>query len=161
MEDTDFERYLETRYYDQIDWYDRKSIQSQKYYRRMQWTLLILAAATPVLIQFQTVPAVLYAATATSVVVAILTGALKTFKYQENWLNYRTTCETLRKEKHFFDAGVGEYSNADTKRRVFVRRVENLISHENTIWFDENQNDKSGTNQPVAPAPQKKSEGHS
>ena len=33
----------------------------------------------------------------TSVLVAIITASLKTFKFQENWINYRTTCETLEK----------------------------------------------------------------
>jgi hypothetical protein len=85
----------------------------------------------------------------TSVIVAILTAALKTFKYQENWLNYRTTCETLRKEKYFYEAGLVEYASADDKEAAFVERVESLISRENTMWVSthraETKPEKPGT----------------
>ena len=67
--------------------------------------------------------------------VAIVASALKTFKFQENWINYRTTCETLKKEIHFYEAGIGEYANAEDKEVLFVERVENLISRENTLWL--------------------------
>ena len=72
--------------------------------------------------------------TLTAVAVAILTTGLKTFKYQENWINYRSTCETLRKEKRFYDAGLGDYGNTKDKEALFVDRVESMISRENTMW---------------------------
>ncbi len=61
---------------------------------------------------------------------------MKTFKYQETWINYRTTCESLRKEKHFLDANLGDYhwGSDDDRRATFVERVESLISRENTVW---------------------------
>ena len=70
-----------------------------------------------------------------SALVAIGTTSLKTFKYQENWINYRTTCETLRKEIYFYTAGVGEYRDIDERESLFVERVESLISRENTMWL--------------------------
>jgi uncharacterized membrane protein len=45
----------------------------------------------------------------TAVLVAILATSLKTFKFEqfeENWLNYRTTCEALKKEIHFYSAPI-------------------------------------------------------
>ncbi len=92
---------MKNRYWDQIQFYERKAQQNQKIYRRMQWGLIILAALTPVLIQIKQVSVIGikfgFLATLTSVIVVILTAALKTFKYQENWINYRTTCEMLIK----------------------------------------------------------------
>jgi hypothetical protein len=67
--------------------------------------------------------------------VAIGTTILKTFKYQENWINYRTTCETLRKEIHFYRAPLGDYRDSDDREALFVERVESLISRENTMWL--------------------------
>ena len=127
MENENFATYLKDRYFDQINWYDKKSQESQKKYRQLQWSLIILAALTPALIELD-LNEVLgkgfgHLATLTSVIVAILTAALKTFKYQENWINYRTTCETLRKEKHFYDGEVGEYQRAENRESLFVERV--------------------------------------
>ena len=56
-----------------------------------------------------------------SVLVAILATSLKTFKFEEHWLNDRTTCETLKKEIHFSDAGIDEYKDSQDKEAVFVR----------------------------------------
>jgi len=110
METEDFQKYLEERYEDQINWYDKKSAWNQKLYQYFQWSVIILAAITPVLVaiapEVTRWPAVIIAA-----LVAIGTTSLKTFKYQENWINYRTTCETLRKEKYFYKAGLGDYSD--------------------------------------------------
>ncbi len=134
METEDFQKYLKERYEDQINWYDKKSAWNQKLYRYFQWSIIILAAVTPVLVatgsETTRWPAVIIAA-----LVAIGTTILKTFKYQENWINYRTTCETLRKEIHFYRAGSGDYRDSDDREALFVERVESLISRENTMWL--------------------------
>lgn len=138
MEQNAFSDYLTERYQGQIDWYDRKARSSQEFYRWMQWSLIVLAALTPILIELDLNKLIgtgfEHLATLTAALVAILTAGLKTFNYQENWINYRATCETLRKEKYYLDAGLGEYARATDKEAIFVDRVENLISRENTIW---------------------------
>jgi hypothetical protein len=63
-----------------------------------------------------------------------LTAALKTFKYQENWINYRTTCETLKKEKYLYDAGLSDYQESVDREAQFVDRLEALLVRENSIW---------------------------
>ncbi|MBN2131802.1 MAG: DUF4231 domain-containing protein [Sedimentisphaerales bacterium] len=134
METADFQRYLSERYEDQINWYDKKSIWNQKLYRYFQWSVIVLAAVTPVLVAIapdtNRWPAVIVAT-----LVAIGTGGLKTFKYQENWINYRTTCETLKKEIHFYRAGLGDYRESEDREALFIERVESLISRENTMWI--------------------------
>ena len=138
MDKNDFSAYLTNRYRNQIHWYDTKAQRNQKVYTWLQWTLIILAAITPILIELKLPPigaGFLQWATVTSAIVAILSAGLKTFKYQENWINYRTTCETLRKEEHFYDADVGDYADATNKEALFVERVESLISRENTMWI--------------------------
>jgi hypothetical protein len=134
MDAEEFQKYLEQRYEDQINWYDKKSIVNQKMYRRFQWSVIILSAITPVFVAI--VPETTrWPAVAISAIVAIGTTALKTFKYQENWINYRTTCETLRKEIYFYNACLGNYSDAEDPEVLFVERVESLISRENTMWL--------------------------
>jgi hypothetical protein len=139
MEESEFESYLKERYYDQVDWYDRKAARNQKVYKIFQWGLIILAAITPVLIVIDgDVDGVAWGrwgAVVVSCLVAIGTASLKVFKFQENWINYRTTCETLRKEIHYFKAGVNDYRGSDDPMGLFVKRVESLISRENTMWL--------------------------
>jgi hypothetical protein len=51
----------------------------------------------------------------TSAIVAILTSAMKTFKFQENWTRYRAACETLEREIHFYESYIGDYANIEEK----------------------------------------------
>jgi uncharacterized integral membrane protein len=133
METEDFQNYLKERYEDQINWYDKKSMLNQKMYRFFQLSVIILAAITPVLVaiapETNRWPAVIIAA-----LVAIGTIILNTSKYQENWINYRTTAETLRKEIHFYRVGLGDYRDSEDREALFIERVESLISRENIMW---------------------------
>jgi len=139
----EFKAFRENRYQYQLDWYDRKAGENQRHYRRMQWAVVVLAAVTPVLIEIEGAwIRSLHLPTVTSAVVAILTAGLKTFKYQENWINYRTTCETLRKEQYLYTAGLDEYRDAADKEAVFVERVEGLMSRENTKWVSTQKREK-------------------
>ena len=69
-----------------------------------------------------------------AILLAIGTAALKTFKFQELWISYRTIAETLKKEEHFYRARIGDYQDVDDTEALFVERVESLISRENTLW---------------------------
>ena len=140
MEKEEFQKYLEERYEDQIRWYDKKSAWNQKLYRNVQGSVILLAAITPVLVAIP-LEATRWPAVVIAALVAIGTTSLKTFKYQENWINYRTTCETLRKEIYFYRAGLGDYRDSEDREALFVERVESLISRENTMW--------STTQQPI------------
>ena len=146
MNKEDFQKYVKERYEGQISWYDKKSIGNQKMYKRFQWVVIMLSAITPVLVAIVAInpeanetswllTKTSWLAVGISALVAIGTTALKTFKYQENWISYRTTCETLRKEIHFYNASVGEYKDTDDREALFVERVEALISRENTMWL--------------------------
>ena len=133
MKKKDFKEYLENRYKDRVAWYDNKAIWNHRVYQVFQWTAIVLSAVTPIFIIIGE-GAIKWLAVAIAVVVAITTAALKTFKYQENWINYRTTCETLRKEIHYYEAGIQGYDTTDDKEALFIERVESLISRENTLW---------------------------
>ena len=65
--------------------------------------------------------------------ITIITGVVTLYKFQENWIEYRTTCETLRHEKFLFLTQTDPYDIEDPFN-LLVHRVENLISKENTQW---------------------------
>ena len=129
-----FEEYLKERYQDQIEWYSKKSSENKRYYQWFQWIIIVISTSLPGLILI--IPAkwefitVLFSA-----VLAITTSALKIFKFQENWLNYRMIAEALEREQHYYNAGAIEYTTAKDKKQLFVERVEALISRENSLWM--------------------------
>lgn len=147
MKKEDFENYKTGRYFLEINWYDKKSKTNKQWYSFFQWGLIIFAAITPVLIVIdksensiiQWIPIF------SSVIVALFASALKVFKFQEKWVNYRTICETLKKEIHYYSADLYDYQNCKDKDSRFVQRVENLISRENNLWINlANDNKKDG-----------------
>ena len=146
MDKETFAKYLTDRYQDQISFYDKSAIKNQKKYRRMRGTVIVFATLTPFLIELPLEGLWEHLATVTSAVVAILTVSLKTFNYQENWHSYRTTCETLIKEQHFYEAGIGEYRTIKDKEALFVERVESMIARENTVWISTQKTQDSPDN---------------
>jgi len=78
----------------------------------------------------------------------VVTGLTQLEKYQENWILYKTSSELLKKEKYFYENGVGEYSNADQRERnkLLVERVESISrrpSAETSKYFTIRQAQKS------------------
>ena len=133
MEEEKFEKYLKERYEGQVKWYDKRSSRNKWYSQGFQWIAIIISALVPVLVTLN--PTQRWITITLSTVLAITTAALKTFKFEENWISYRTVAETLKKEKYYYDAGVTEYAAAEDRRRLFVEKVEALISSENTLWM--------------------------
>ena len=111
-------------------------------YKNIQWCVIILASITPILVVIGGTWE-RWCAVIISVLVAIGISALKVFKYQESWINYRTTCETLRKEIHYYNAGIDDYKKSDDPMAIFVGRVETLISRENTLWLTVQKKEKN------------------
>jgi hypothetical protein len=130
---SDIKDFIDGRYKEQVDWYSDRAGRNKKFYFVFQWITVGFSSAVPALVIGM--PNDLKWVTASiSVVVAIGTSAIKTFKYQEIWLNYRTISETLKKEYVFYTHGLGDYAKAEDKGRMFIERVETLISRENSLW---------------------------
>ncbi len=140
MDGNAFAQYLKDRYEDQISWYKGKADANKRLYQIFQWTVIILAAIVPVLVT--AAPSTLeekhssiwWITVIASVLLAIGTAGVKTFKFQENWITYRATSERLMQEKFFYDGGVGEYGESGDRESLFVKRVEALISGESSQW---------------------------
>ena len=141
------EEYLKNRLDDQIDWYDRKSSQNQKSYKRLQFILIISAASIPFISGFvDDFYYLQYLFGAIGVLIAAITGILSLYKFQENWTSYRTTCESLRHEKYLYLTKTEPYRGKNAFN-LLVQRVEILISKENSSWGEimkktEDQKDK-------------------
>lgn len=67
------------------------------------------------------------------VCLAVITGFIALFKFQENWIEYRTTLESLKHEKYLFLTKSPPYNIEDTLP-LLVERVEAHISTEHNKW---------------------------
>ena len=132
------EEYIEKRLDDQIGWYERKSQNAQKVFKRLRLFEIIAAALIPFLSGLLLSNPKLFL-TGNVIVgmlgmsVAIITGFLSLGRHQEHWIEYRAVSEGLKKEKYLYEAKVDPYYAADAFP-LLVQRVEALVSKENTTW---------------------------
>ena len=88
-----------------------------------------------------------YAAVATGVLgvlITVLEGMLQLNQFHENWIRYRSTCESLKHEKYIFLANAAPYSNVENPRTLLAERVESLVSQEQAKWASVQQQDPKG-----------------
>lgn len=134
MDSETFKEYLDTRYYDQLNYYESTAGKNQKKYRYFQWILIVLSALTPVLAAINN-DDLKFVVVIVSAIVAILTTGMKTFQYQELWVNYRATAEQLKPEIHYYNYDVGPYGESGVnKESLFISRVEAILDKEHQGW---------------------------
>ncbi len=116
---------------DQIAWYDRKSIESQQWFKRLKIAGSVAAAFIP----FAAVYGKLAFFTgALGVFIVVFEGLQGLNQYQQNWITYRSPCEELKHEKYLWLAKAGPYVNTDNADTLLAERVESLISREHAKW---------------------------
>jgi hypothetical protein len=128
------EEYIQSRLEDQIGWYDRKSTHAQARFKILRGLEIVGGSAIPLIAGFGGggVCSQLAVGLLGAMVVAIA-AFLSLNQYQENWIEYRTTCESLRHEKFLYLTRTEPY-DAPTAFPLLVQRVESLISKENSGW---------------------------
>ena len=132
--------YIEERLDDQIAWYDKKSQSNQKWHKRLRVIELIAGACSPFLAAYitETSLALKVAVGFLGLVVTFITGVVTLYKFQENWVEYRTTCEALKHEKFLYLTQSDPY-DTEAPFNLLVQRVENLLSSENSRWAGRSQ----------------------
>ncbi len=65
--------------------------------------------------------------------VVVAAALLALLRLQEHWLDYRTTCESLKHEKFLFLTKTSPY-DSDMPFNLLVEHVEALVSKENSSW---------------------------
>ncbi|NQZ57515.1 MAG: DUF4231 domain-containing protein [Lentisphaeraceae bacterium] len=149
------ETYLEERLQDQIDWHGAKSSYNQKCFKRLRFYEICSAAMIPFLTGIADRGVIiLWLIGFLGVVIAICSAASSLYKYQENWIEYRSTAEKLMQEKYFYLTNASHYKGENQLCHL-VERVEGIISSQNTSWQQyiqqEEQGDASSEKPAVAP----------
>ena len=132
------DEYIKERLQNQIDWYDRRSMDNQHTFKRLRKAEIFAAALVPFTSGLAaSIPSISLASLIITgllgVGITIMASILALGHHQENWIEYRTTCESLKKEKFMFQTNVEPY-NGDDAFQLLVQRVETLVSKENTNW---------------------------
>jgi len=140
MENEKEKWYLEKRLNDQINWYDKKSIWNQKWFKRLKWGEIILASLLPITTVINLLFPQYFSDSyykAFVIIDGILLGIASTIQelygFHKNWIQYRTTAETLKHEKYLYLAKCQPYDGEDAFCKL-VSRVESIISKENSQW---------------------------
>lgn len=121
---------------DQIGWYDRKSRESQRWFKRIKVVELIIAAALPTLAALGASAAVV---SIPGSLIVVFEGLLHLFQYQEHWITYRSTCEALKHERYLYLATAGPYAAAPSPTALLAERIEGLVSQEHAKWASTQQ----------------------
>jgi hypothetical protein len=127
------EEYLKSRVDNQIKWYSTKSAFNKKMFNRLKMAEIILALSIPLLVYIVAEKDVNFSVSLIGVTVAVIAGLISLMKYQENWIEYRTTAETLKHEKYLYITKSGPYDGKESFNG-FVERIEGVISKENSKW---------------------------
>src|ERR1700736_6619805 len=128
---------------DQISWYDLRSISNMRWYKRLKISEIASAAVIPFLAA-SNIPRAEIATGALGVLVTVFEGMLQLNQFHENWIRYRSTCESLNHEKYIYLANAGPYANIEKPRALLAERVESLVSQEHAKWATVQQQDPQG-----------------
>lgn len=130
------EEYIKTRVDSEIKWYSQKSKHCQNMYKAYQVAEIILASLIPLLSAYSekfTIISLIIGLF--GAIIAIIESITKLYKYHENWIQYRTTCELLKYQKHLYLTKSYPYNDSDeTIENIFVKNIETIISSENNQW---------------------------
>jgi hypothetical protein len=67
-------------------------------------------------------------------VITVLEGMLHLNQYEQNWITYRSTCESLKHEKYVYLGKAGPYSGSADPHALLADRIESLVSQEHAKW---------------------------
>lgn len=131
----DENEYVQSRLDDQIAWYDRKCRLNHKWYKALRVIELVAAASVPFLAGYITDTSVYLKVIVgfLGLLIASITGLMSLYHFQELWIQYRITCETLKYEKYLFLTKTDPY-DIDKPLPLLVKRVEALASEEHIRW---------------------------
>jgi hypothetical protein len=129
---------IRERLEDQISWYDRKSLFNQRMFKRIKMIEILAAAVIPFIAAFNP-PHIAWVTGALGVLITVLEGMIHLNQYQQNWIAYRSTCESLRHEKYTYLGKASPYANVADPHALLAERIESLVSQEHAKWASAQQ----------------------
>jgi hypothetical protein len=122
------------RFNEQLKWYEDHSRQSQICFRGLKVIEIVAAALIPFAAGLMPDPLLIGGL---GVIIVVLESVQGLFQFQQNWTNYRSTAEGLKREKYLWLARAGPYKDPENPNpdSLFAERIEALISTEHSKWI--------------------------
>jgi hypothetical protein len=108
------EERVQARLAEELDWYDARARENQRWYRTIKVVQLVAAALVPVMAG---IGASAWITGGLGSLIVVLEGVQQLYQFQEHWIAYRTTWEGLRREQHLYEARGGDYATAASHLR--------------------------------------------
>ena len=132
------EEYISGRLDEQYQWYSSKSRTNKMIFLWLRIAEIAAAALIPFLSgllinmdNYKTTGIIIIGVL--GMLVTVIAGVLSLGRYQENWIEFRKTSESLKREKFLYETQVEPY-NADNRFNLLVQTVESMLAKENTDW---------------------------
>ncbi|MFM2375713.1 MAG: hypothetical protein RLZZ165_810 [Bacteroidota bacterium] len=136
MQSITIDQYLEDRVEDQLSYYNKAASKAKKRFQRLKVVEVVLASFVPflsALINEDNAGTLKVIVGLVGVGITLLSGVLLVYKFQEDWVNYRSTAEALTAEKFKFLARTGPYQGSDASS-IFIEKVERILGDESQKW---------------------------
>jgi uncharacterized protein DUF4231 len=119
--DEEYENYLSTRYKDLIDFYDKRALQNKLGHRLCSLFIIGMSGVLAPLIATGALSRRPLLGGFMSASVVIATAITSHCQFNENWLTYRKTWDSLKREPHLRDARIGPFMNTPRSEHCFCR----------------------------------------
>ncbi len=116
-----------------IEYYDARSVRSKRLFYLVTATQLVASTLVTALAAWPTELVPRPALAVVSAVAALAAGLIGLFGWQQQWLRYRATAETLKHEKFLHRVRAGAYA-ADPGSALLAERCEAIVSSEHLAW---------------------------
>ena len=116
---------------DQINWYDKKSLFNQAWYKRVKIIQILTGSFVPLAAGLNAHAAV---TGGLGVLIVVLEAVQSLQQFHSNWITYRSTCEELKHEKYLWLGKAGPYAAAKDSTSLLAERIESIISREQAKW---------------------------
>jgi hypothetical protein len=128
----------------QLQWYDRKSVSCQGWYKSLKAVQITLAILIPAM-SFLPADCAKWATAIAGSAIALLETMQHMNQYSTLWVTYRSTAERLKHEKYLFLSAAGPYREVSEAERLvqLAERVEEHVSTEHANWFNETRRNVS------------------
>jgi hypothetical protein len=122
-----------------------ESIANQRYFKGIKMVEIVAAAMIPFLSAFN-LSRMPWVTGGLGVLITVLEGMLHLNQYQQNWIAYRSTCESLKHEKYVYLGKAAPYASAEDPHALLAERIESLVSQEHAKWASIQQQEPKSKN---------------
>ena len=150
------DNYIQNRLLSQIEWYDKKSGDYQKKYKRISILTVTLNGLIPIIIllaDYGLVIKLLIAIISSGT--AVLTSIQILNSYKDLWIQYRSNSSVLQSTLHRFYTGSGEFANKEEAERfsLLVELSEDCMTSEFQQWRAAHSTENKPQDTPQAAVP--------